>query len=109
MFKKSVSLLGMMAGALGGAAAAAASSAKSLAAALSQDDNMPFRNYGWAGLAPRKFRVAGPPAQYAEGLSGDIHRQRAIRRMDRWVKSRPGERPPRHIWNNFKMASGQEA
>jgi hypothetical protein len=62
------------------------------------------------GMAPRKFRVSGPPAQYPEGPAGDIHRERAIRRLNRWRIANADKSDaamPRHIWNNFADATNQ--
>jgi hypothetical protein len=54
----------------------------------------------------------GPPAQYPEGPTGDIHRERAIRRLNRWRIANADKSDaamPRHIWNNFADATNQQA
>lgn len=64
------------------------------------------------GRAPRKISVAGPPAQYQDGPQGDIHLERAIRRMNRWRVANPDKSDadmPRHIWNNFADATNHAA
>jgi len=62
---------------------------------------------GWYGLQPKKIIPAGPPAQYASGQAGDINRRRAVKRMDRWIRSNDGAagmEAPRHIFDNFRQA-----
>lgn len=63
------------------------------------------------GNAPRKIVPCGPPAQYDPGPAGDIHRERAIRRADRWRAAninKSDDAMPRHIWNNFADAINQK-
>lgn len=80
--------------------------------AAAMPDATDFKPKGWQGLRGKKFRISGPPAQYQNGPNGDIHRARAIRRADRWLKGHPGQDAktmPRHIWNNYADATNYTA
>jgi len=60
---------------------------------------------GWHGLQPKKIIPSTTVARYPDGPTGDIHRRRAAKRLDRWIRSHGKDlQPPTHIFDNFQEA-----
>lgn len=78
-------------------------------AALSLESAPTFAPVWPYGRAPRKIKVSGPPAVYPDTEAGQVAKDRAIRRFNRWIAANPGKQPPTHIWHNMATATNAGA